>query len=154
MRLRGEHVIGSGLELEGELIQLSAFTSETAAGVHSAGSRVRARDADRDSMSSDYDPRTFIESVEWRFAKTMAHYNPHWYVVERDHRGKAIDDFVAFVRSGPIRRYSGGRYHCVTVDEWDYFLTHAGSDGWIVNRKPSPEAGWDPSPPPTLTRAS
>lgn len=27
LRLRGERVIGSGLELEGELIQLSAFTS-------------------------------------------------------------------------------------------------------------------------------
>jgi len=27
VRLRGENVIGSGLELEGELIQLSAFTS-------------------------------------------------------------------------------------------------------------------------------
>jgi hypothetical protein len=100
-------------------------------------------------MSSGYDPRPFIDSVEWRFAKTMAHYNPHWYVVERDHRGKAFDDFVAFVRSGPIRRYKGGRYHCVSVDEWDYFLTHAGGDGWIVNRKPSASAGWDASPPPT-----
>ncbi len=28
LRLRGEHVIGSGLEVEGELIQLSAFRSE------------------------------------------------------------------------------------------------------------------------------
>ncbi len=87
--------------------------------------------------SNDYDP-AIHPSVEWRFAKTMAHYNPHWYVVERDHRGEAFDAFVAFVRSGPIRRYRGGRYHCVTVDELDYFLTHAGSDGWIVNRKPSP----------------
>ena len=37
--------------------------------------------------SENYDPRQFIDSVEWRFAKTMAHYNAHWYVVERDHRG-------------------------------------------------------------------
>jgi hypothetical protein len=28
LRLRGEQAIGSGLELDGELIQLSAFTSE------------------------------------------------------------------------------------------------------------------------------
>ena len=28
LRLRGEHVIGSGLELDGELIQLSAFRSD------------------------------------------------------------------------------------------------------------------------------
>ena len=39
-------VIGSGLELEGELIQLSAFRSETAAGGRSDGSRGRARGAD------------------------------------------------------------------------------------------------------------
>ena len=93
------------------------------------------------------DPRGFIASVEWRFAKTMAHYNPHWYVVERDARGPEFTDFVAFVRSGPIRRYGGGRYHCVTVGGWDYWLTHAGADGWIINRKRSTEAGWDDVPP-------
>ena len=93
-----------------------------------------------------FDPRGFIASVEWRFAKTMAHYNPHWYVVERDAGGPEFTDFVAFVRSGPIRRYRGGRYHCVTVDGWDYWLTHAGADGWIVNRKRSAEAGWDDVP--------
>jgi hypothetical protein len=43
----------------------------------------------------------------------------------------------------------GGRYHCVTVEGWDYWLTHAGADGWIVNRKRSAEAGWDHVP---LTR--
>jgi hypothetical protein len=56
----------------------------------------------------------------------MAAYNPHWYVAEREEAGPLFDRFVAFVRSGPIRRCRGGRYHCVTVDEWDYWLTHAG----------------------------
>jgi hypothetical protein len=98
-------------------------------------------------MSTTYDPRPFIASVEWVFAKTMAHYNPHEYIVERNHRGEAFDAFVAFVRSGPIRRYRGGRYHCVEIDEWAYWLTHAVSDGWIVNRKRSTEAGWDDVPP-------
>jgi hypothetical protein len=37
----------------------------------------------------------------------------------------------------------------VTVDGWDYWLTHTGDAGWIVNRKPSAEAGWDEEPPPT-----
>jgi hypothetical protein len=100
-------------------------------------------------MMTSFDPRDFIASVPWRFAKTMAHYNPHWYVVEREHRGEAFDAFVAFVRSGPIRRYRSGRYHCVTVDGFDYWLTHGGADGWIVNRKPTAEAGWDAEPPPT-----
>jgi hypothetical protein len=44
----------------------------------------------------------------------MAAYNPHWYVVEREEAGPLFDRFVAFVRSGPIRRYRCGRYHCVT----------------------------------------
>ena len=85
-------------------------------------------------MSPAYDPRTLIDSVEWRFAKTMAHYNPHWYVVERENRGKAFEDFVVFVRSGPIRRYRGGRYHCVTVDGWDYVWTLGGA-------RPLPRSG-------------
>jgi hypothetical protein len=101
-----------------------------------------------------FDPRDFIASVPWRFARTMASYNPGWYVVERDHRGEAFDAFVVFVRSGPIRRYRGGRYHCVTVEGFDYWLTHGGSGGWIVNRKPTAEAGWDGEPPPTRDRAS
>jgi hypothetical protein len=75
------------------------------------------------------DARRFIVAVEWRFAKTMAHYNPHWYVVERDNAEPEFTAFVAFVRSGPIRRYRGGRYHCVEVDQWAYWLTHAGSGG-------------------------
>jgi hypothetical protein len=83
----------------------------------------------------------------------MAHYNPHWYVVERVEGGPSFTSFVALVRSGPIRRYRAGRYHCVTVDEHDYWLTHAGSDGWIINRKPSAEAGWDEEPAPTYGRA-
>ena len=95
------------------------------------------------------DTRSFIASVEWVFARTMAHYNPHEYIVQKNHRGEAFDAFVAFVRSGPIRRYRGGRYHCVTVDEFDYFLTYARDAGWLVNRKASERAGWDPEPPPT-----
>jgi hypothetical protein len=97
----------------------------------------------------DFDPRRFIASVDWTFAKTMAHYNPHEYVVERAERGDEFAAFVAFVRSGPIRRYRRGRYHVVTVDDHDYFLTHAGDAGWIINRKLSAAAGWDEEPPPT-----
>jgi hypothetical protein len=73
--------------------------------------------------------RAFIASVEWVFAKTMAHHNPHEYVVERVAGGEEFSAFVDFVRSGPIRRYK--RCFCQTVDEHDFFLTHAGADGWI-----------------------
>jgi hypothetical protein len=54
---------------------------------------------------------------------------------------------VDFVRTGPVRRYRGGRYLSVTVDEWAYWLTHAGPDGWIINRKRTIEAGWHTAPP-------
>ena len=93
--------------------------------------------------------RQFIAEAKWVFAKTMAHYNPHEYVVERVEGGQLFDEFVAFVRTGPIRRYWGGRYFCVTIDEYDYWLTHGGDAGWIVNRKRTAEAGWDAEPPPT-----
>jgi hypothetical protein len=44
-------------------------------------------------------------SVDCRFAKTMAHNNPHWCVVERDKAGPEFTAFAAFVRSEPIRMY-------------------------------------------------
>jgi hypothetical protein len=97
--------------------------------------------------------RAFIASVEWTFAKTRARYNPHHYHgPESRHGGPEFSAFVAFVRQAPIRRWRGGRYHCLTVDERDYFLTHAGAAGWIINTKPSASAGWDPEPPPTRDR--
>jgi hypothetical protein len=57
------------------------------------------------SNDSHDDARPFIALVEWRFAKTMAHYNPHWHVVERHNAGPEFTAFVASVRSAPIRRY-------------------------------------------------
>lgn len=97
-----------------------------------------------DRTVTAYDPRPFIASVEWRFAKTMAHYNPHWYVVERDAGGELFSAFVAFIRdSGRVRRYRGYPYRSVTVDGFDYWLTWADDAGAIINRKPSADAGWD-----------
>jgi hypothetical protein len=96
--------------------------------------------------------REFVASANWVFAKTMAAYNPHHYIVERDEGGPALSAFVALVRSAPIRRYRGGRYHSLELDGFTYFLTHAGAAGWIVNRKPTERAGWDPEPSPTRDR--
>jgi hypothetical protein len=93
--------------------------------------------------------REFVASAKWVFAKTMAAYNPHHYIVERDEGGPAFSAFVVLVRSSPIRRYRGGRYHSLELDGYTYWLTHAGAAGWIVNRKPTERAGWDEQPPPT-----
>ena len=38
--------------------------------------------------TADAASQRFVDGAEWRFAKTMAHYNPHWYVVERDAGGE------------------------------------------------------------------
>ena len=95
----------------------------------------------------DFDPRTFIASVEWRFAKTMAHYNPHWYVVQRDDGGELFDGFLAYLKQhGTHRNYGGYPYLYVSVDGFDYWTTFADGAGYIVNRKPSDAAGWDPEP--------
>jgi hypothetical protein len=73
-------------------------------------------------------------------------------VIERAEGGAEFDACVAHVRQAPVRRWRGGRYLCLTVDDHDYWLTHAGAAGWIVNRKPSDRAGWDEQPPPTRDR--
>jgi hypothetical protein len=69
--------------------------------------------------------------------------NPHWYVVEREVGGLAFDAFVARIQDGRVRRYEGYDYPTVPVDDFDYWLTRGNDSGWIINRKPSAEAGWD-----------
>lgn len=103
-----------------------------------------------DRLATD-DARRFIDRVDWVFAKTMAHYDPHEYVVERVEGGPDFTVFVELVRSTPIRRYRGGRYHCLTVDEHDYWLTHAGAAGWLINvsRAPRPAGTLRRCPPAT-----
>jgi hypothetical protein len=103
----------------------------------------------RDSLA---DARAFIASVRWTFARTRAAFNPHEYVTPRDAGEPEFSRFVELIRSSPIRRWRGGRYHCLSVDDgFDYWVTRAGGAAgfWIVNRKPSERAGWDESPPPT-----
>ena len=96
--------------------------------------------------------RAFIASVAWTFAKTRAT-NSHWYIRQIDVAGVEFDAFVAAIRATPIRRWHGGRFHCLTVvdasgDSFDYWCTWVHPGGWIiVNRKPSATAGWDPFPP-------
>lgn len=60
--------------------------------------------------------RLFIASVSWRFAETMAHYNPYEYVVQRDD-GPLFAEFVDYVKASPTaRRYNGRSYRYVEVD--------------------------------------
>ena len=98
--------------------------------------------------------RQFIAAAKWVFAKTMAHYNPHEYVVERVEGGPLFDAFVAFVRTGPIRRFRGGRYFCVTVDEYDYWLTHGGGEAGSSTASAPPTQAGTPSHRPPVTSAS
>ena len=75
----------------------------------------------------------------------MAHYNPHWYVVQRENGGPLWDEFISFLEeTGRVRTYKGYPYKHVTVDDFDYWTTWADNAGTIINRKPTAEAGWDP----------
>lgn len=96
--------------------------------------------------------RAYVSSVRWTFARTRARTNPHHYIIERVEGGPEFSAFVELIRAAPIRRWRGGRYHCLTIDQRDYWITNAGSAGLIVNRKPSDRAGWDEEPPPTRDR--
>jgi hypothetical protein len=84
--------------------------------------------------------RAFIASASWRFAESMPD-NPHEWIHQRSEGGTEFDAFVALIKSGEVRRYGGRRYTTVTIDGLAYWLTWGG--GYIVNRKPAAEAGWD-----------
>ena len=74
--------------------------------------------------------------------------NPHYYVTERDEdeRGFGVE-FRAFVdrinEHGVTRLFKGYPYKTIAVEDHDYWLTWGRDCGTIINRKPSPEAGWD-----------
>ena len=79
----------------------------------------------------DYDPRPFIESEEWTFAKSMPD-EPHFYVVSQratDRRGWR--DFAGWIRrNGEWAEYREQRYRYATVDEWSYWVV-----GRVINRR-------------------
>jgi hypothetical protein len=93
------------------------------------------------------DPREWVTQAPFRFAKTMPE-NPHHYITERDEdrrgSGEAFRAFVDCINEhGVTRLYKGYPYKTIAVDDHDYWLTWGQDCGTIINRKPSPEAGWD-----------
>ena len=85
-----------------------------------------------------YDLDQWIKEAPFRFAKTMPE-NPHWYITERECRttgfGAELRAFVDHVHAhGGTRFFKGYPYRTITLDEHDYWLTHAGAAGWIVRR--------------------
>ncbi len=70
----------------------------------------------------------YIESVEWRFAKTYADKSPHWYTVKKWNPDKeaAFEELVKFIRengyeimyfSTPFTVCHIGDYYYWTMDE-------------------------------------
>jgi hypothetical protein len=53
---------------------------------------------------------------------------------------------VDLAETGRVRRYTGHPFRYVTVDDHDNWTTWAEGAGYIVNRKPSVDAGCDPEP--------
>ena len=87
--------------------------------------------------------RQWIKKQEFVFAKTMPE-NPHHYIVEKKHGGPEFSEFVEFVKQrGKVGRFRGYPYRYVEIDLFTYWLTFGRDAGWIINRKPTLEAGWD-----------
>ena len=88
-----------------------------------------------------FDPRPFVVSAPWRFAKTMAHM-PHEYLVE----GKVPDPdafarFVAHIREHGFKAYwrtSLNTY--LELDGWRYWAMPGRGDSsiTIINRERLP----------------
>ena len=91
----------------------------------------------------DSELRAWIKAAPFRFAVTMPE-NPHHYIVQRESGGPEFEAFVRAVKElGSRRRYGGHRYWTIAVDDMTYWLTFGGGAGYIINRKPTAEAGWD-----------
>ena len=87
--------------------------------------------------------REWINAQPFTFAKTMPD-NPHHYIVERKHGGPEFTAFVSHVLAhGKVGLFRGYPYRYVEVDESTYWLTRGEGAGYIVNRKPTVDAGWD-----------
>ena len=88
-----------------------------------------------------FDPRPFVESAPWRFAKTMAHM-PHEYLVE----GKIPDEdgfwaFVAYIAEhGFEASWRQYRNTYLELDGWRYWAMPGRGNGsiTIVNRERLP----------------
>jgi hypothetical protein len=87
-----------------------------------------------------FDPRAFVESVPWRFAKTMPQL-PHEYVVE----GKVPDDqfwaFVRHIRERGFEAYWRGRLNTyLELGGWRYWAMPGRGDTsvTIINRERLP----------------
>ncbi len=85
--------------------------------------------------------RAHIARSEWIFAKTMSE-NPHWYTVLFHVHGPDRDDYIALrtliTKYGWDRRWHGRRWRTFSLDGYDYWQIHP-----VINRKPTPEAGWE-----------
>jgi hypothetical protein len=81
----------------------------------------------------DYDPRPYIASQRWVFAKSMPE-NPHYYVLlsrSSDWRGHLT--MLAWIRRWGRRELFGRWWQAVDVDGWHYWAMSP--DDTILNRK-------------------
>jgi hypothetical protein len=84
-----------------------------------------------------FDPRPYIDSQEWVFARTMPE-NPHFYV----HLSKTTDwrshlVVLLWIRAhGEVERFKGRDYRYQTVDGWR--LWAMGPNDSILNKRRAP----------------
>lgn len=91
-----------------------------------------------------FDPRAFVESMPWRFARTMPT-EPHEYVVSgKDVDDAALDAFAAYMAEHGYRarwRRKAPNTYC-DLDGWRYWILPGRDDQTvrILNRERLPGA--------------
>lgn len=86
----------------------------------------------------DWDPRPYIESQSWVFAKTMPQ-RPHEYVhLSKTTNWRGHMQMNRWLRSyGSLERYAGTKWPYKTVGGWRYWAG-ADPDWTIINRRKEP----------------
>lgn len=76
-------------------------------------------------------PKSFINSADWKFAKTMSEI-PHEYIVIDDYpkKSKEIAEFIKLIgTNGYEKKFYGKKYRYLNIDNYKYWLIEN-----IINR--------------------
>ena len=93
-----------------------------------------------DPTPADYDPRPYIASQEWVFAKTMPT-SPHFYVqIARSTDWVGHLQCLTWIRQrGQLKQVQGRQYRYVILDKWRYWAL--GVEHSIIEPHEEPRAG-------------
>lgn len=84
--------------------------------------------------------KAYIDSVEWRFAKTMPK-SPHWYTIAdwNPNKRETFNSFVKHIReTGTPKKFFSATYIYFTFEGFDYWTMNGYDMFNLINRCTTP----------------